>query len=258
MLSITVILSCSSLGFPKPLFLDMSLPLDQILNQQAPGQETKPQGNAFQSEESINQWDDVTIGMNLETQPEDDAFQTEEEINQENEVTSGMDQETQPKGDAFQPEDSLNQENDVRSGMDQVNQPQGDAFQPEKSINQENDVTSGMDQDTQPQGDAFQPTQSINQENNVTSGMDAYLDKPSAHNRTARDVSSPCFSHIVRKFDKCRKKFVSHVQCLNRHITCYEAINIYHYPKCETVIGYRQIKFINKCPPLPVACQCAA
>ena len=182
----------------------MSLPLDQIFNQQAPGQETQSQGNAFQPEESINQWDDVTSGMNLGPKLEDDAFQ------------------------------------------------------PEEGINQENDVTSGMDQDTQPQGDAFQPEKSINQENNVTSGKDAYLDKSSAHNRTARDVSSPCFSHIVRKFDKCRQKFVGHVQCLNRHIACYKAINIYHYPKCETVIGYRQIKFIDKCPPLPVGCQCAA
>ena len=230
-MSITVILSCSSLSFTKPLFLDMSLPLDQIFIHQAPGQETQPQGNAFQSEESINQWDDVKSGMNLETQLENDAFQPEEGINQENDVTSNMDQETQKQGDALQPEDSLNQENYV---------------------------TSGMDQDTQPQGDAFQPKKSINQDIDVTSGMGAYLDKPSAHNRTARDVSSPCFSHIVRKFDKCRQKFVSHVQCLNRHIACYEAINIYHYPKCETVIGYRQTKFINKCRPIPVGCQCAA
>ena len=182
----------------------MSLPLDQIFNQQAPGQETQPQGNGFQPEESINQWDDVTSGKNLGPKLKDDAFQ------------------------------------------------------PEEGINKENNVTSGMYQNTQPQGDAFQPEKSINQENDVTSGMDAYLDKPSAHNRTARDVSSPCFSHIVRKFDKCRQKFVSHVQCLNRHIACYKAINIYHYPKCETVIGYRQIKFIKKCPPLPVGCQCAA
>ena len=203
-MSITVILSCSSLSLTKPLFLDISLPLDQIFNQQAPGQEIQPQGNAFQSEESINQWDDVTSGMNLETQP------------------------------------------------------QGDAFQPEDSLNQENDVTSGMDQDTQPQGDAFQPEKSIKQDNDVTSGMDAYLDKPFAHNRTARDVSSPCFSHIVRKFDKCRQTFVSHVECLNRHIACHDAIMRYHYPKCETVIGYRQIKFMNKCRPIPVGCQCAA
>ena len=230
-MSITVILSCSSLSLTKPLFLDMSLPLDQIFNQQAPGQEIQPQGNAFQSEDSINQWDDVTSGMNLETQLEDDAFQPEEGINQENDVTTGMDQDTQPQGDAFQPEDSLNQENDV---------------------------TSGMDQDTQPQSDAFQPEKSINQDSDVASGMDAYLDKPSAHNRTARDVSSPCFSHIVRKFDKCRQKFVSHVECLNRHIACYDAIMRYHYPKCETVIGYRQIKFMNKCRPIPVGCQCAA
>ena len=224
-------MSCLSLSFTKPLFLDTSLPLDQIFNQPAPGQETQPQGNAFQPEEGINQWDDVTSGKNLGPKLEDDAFQPEEGINKANNVTSGMYQNTQP---------------------------QGDAFQPEKSINQENDVTSGMDQETQPQGDALQPEKSINQENDVTSGMDAYPDKPSAHNRTARDVSSPCFSHIVRKFDKCRQKFVRHVQCLNRHIACYKAINIYHYPKCETVIGYRQIKFINKCPPLPVGCQCAA
>ena len=203
-MSITVILSCSSLSLTKPLFLDMSLPLDQIFNQQAPGQEIQPQGNAFQSEESINQWDDFTNGMNLETQLEDVAFQ------------------------------------------------------PEEGINQENDVTTGMDQDTQPQGDAFQPEKSSKQDNDVTSGMDAYLDKPSAHNRTARDVSSPCFSHIVRKFDKCRQTFVSHVQCLNRHIACHDAIMRYHYPKCETVIGYRQIKFTNKCRPIPVGCQCAA
>ena len=113
-MSITVILSCSSLSLTKPLFLDISLPLDQIFNQQAPGQEIQPQGNAFQSEESINQWDDVTSGMNLETQPQGDAFQPEDSLNQENDVTSGMDQDTQPQGDAFQPEKSIKQDNDVQ------------------------------------------------------------------------------------------------------------------------------------------------
>ena len=81
----------------------------------------------------------------------------------------------------------------------------------------------------------------------------------SAHNRTARDHGSKaCFSHIERKFNKCRQKFVSQVQCLNRHIACYHAINTYHYPKCKTVIGYRQIKFMKKVSSitgrLPVCC----
>ena len=172
-----LILSCSRVSFTKPLFLETSLPLDQIFNQQAPGQETQPQRNAFQAEESINKENDATSAREEHTQPKDNGFQSEESINQEN----------------------------------------------------------------------------------VTGGVDASLDKKSAHNRTARDHGSKaCFSHIDRKFDKCRQKFVSHVQCLNRHIACYQAINTYHYPKCKTVIGYRQIKFMKKCPPLSVGCQCAA
>ena len=230
MLSIIGILSCSSLSLTKPLFLDMSLPLDQIFNQQAPGQETQPQGNAFQSEGSINQWDDVT---------------------------SRMDQDTEPQGNAFQSEESNNQENNVTSGMDHENQKQGNAFHSEEIINQENDVTSGMDHESQPQDNAFQSEESINQGNDVTSLNDTSLDKPSAHNRTARDVRNPCISDIVRKFDRCRQKFVNQVQCLHRHVACYEAINRYHYPKCKTVIGYRQAQFMKKCAPLSVGCQCA-
>ena len=235
----------------------MSLPLDQIFNQQTPGQETQPQDNGLQSEESIHQWDDVTSGMNLEIQLEDDAFQPEEGINQENDVTSGMDQETHPQGNAFQSEKNINQWVDVTSEMDNESQPKGNAFQSEESNKQENNVTSDMDHENQSQGNAFQSEESINQGNDVASRTDTSLDKPSAHNRTVRNVRNPCISNIVRKFDRCRKKFVNQVQCLNRHVACYEAINRYHYPKCKTVIGFRQAKFMEKCAPLTVGCQCA-
>ena len=113
------------------------------------------------------------------------------------------------------------------------------------------------DQETQIQSDAFQPEENINQESDVTGGLDEILDRPSAHNRTARATNHPCVSHIVRKWDGCRKSYVNIFHCDRTHIFCSQAINVHHSPKCKTVYG-SQVKFISKCPLLPVGCQCAA
>ena len=103
-----------------------------------------------------------------------------------------------------------------------------------------------------------QPKESVSQETHATSAVDWFPGMPVAHNRTTRDVGHPCVSRIVRVKDWCRNEFVNHVQCLNRHVSCYQAIYNHHYPKCQTVYGYLKAKFVSKCSMLPIGCRCAA
>lgn len=88
---------------------------------------------------------------------------------------------------------------------------------------------------------------------------DATLSTSRARNRTARDTGNVyCVKKMEWKWDSCRKAFVKRVHCLNSHISCYESIVKYKYPKCITVYGYKNNKFLGKCKTLPLACQCAA
>ena len=112
------------------------------------------------------------------------------------------------------------------------------------------------DQEDKSEGDNFQPEESINQENDGTSALDEFLDRPSAHNRTARNAH-PCVKKIVRKYDSCRKSHVDEIVCLNTHIACSDAVPKYGKPLCKTVYGFNQLKFIH-CTLLAIDCQCAA
>ena len=127
------------------------------------------------------------------------------------------------------------------------------------------------DQDSQPQGDAFRPHESNNQESDVSSALGEFLDRPSAHNRTARDVNHPCVAKPPNvKWDNCRKRFVKEVQCLATHVACLDAVAKYYKPLCKTVYGHDNHKrdyFPHKdrlpphrpnCAPLAIGCQCAA
>ena len=120
------------------------------------------------------------------------------------------------------------------------------------------DSQSG-DQGSQTQGNVFQPDKSIDKESEVTSIVKDFLNKHVASNRTARDANNPCFDHMERKWDSCRQKDVYVVHCHTQHVACYRAMNQgYLYPACEVVLGFRQAKYISKCPALPIDCQCAA
>ncbi|XP_078347144.1 uncharacterized protein LOC144632386 [Oculina patagonica] len=78
----------------------------------------------------------------------------------------------------------------------------------------------------------------------------------SQHNRTARSTH-PCVSGIAREYDWCRSSVVVKVKCDGSHPACNHVIPIHSRPKCQTVYGYRNSKFVNKCPTLPIDCKCA-
>ncbi|KAJ7384434.1 hypothetical protein OS493_021846 [Desmophyllum pertusum] len=113
------------------------------------------------------------------------------------------------------------------------------------------------DQDFQPQGDAFEPEESISQESDVTSDVNKVLEIPSAHNRTARNAHS-CISGMMREYDLRRSSWVDKVHCSRSHPDCNHVIPTYGTPKCQTVFGFRQAKFIGQCDSLPIDCKCAA
>lgn len=125
-------------------------------------------------------------------------------------------------------------------------------FLENQAINQQS-----RDQETRTRGYAFQPEENITSESDATSELEEFLYRPSAHNRTARDTSHSCVSHVVREWDGCRKSYVDIFHCKRSHIFCGRAINRHRSPKCKTVYG-SQAKFISKCPLLPVGCQCDA
>ncbi|XP_078347142.1 uncharacterized protein LOC144632384 [Oculina patagonica] len=112
-------------------------------------------------------------------------------------------------------------------------------------------------EESQPQGDAFEPEKSIySQESNIASDVNGFLEIPTAHNRTARSTH-PCVSGIMREYDWCRSSVVVKVKCDGSHPACNHVIPIHSRPKCQTVYGYRNSKFVNKCPTLPIDCKCA-
>lgn len=112
-------------------------------------------------------------------------------------------------------------------------------------------------QESQPGGDAIEPEESISQESNHTSDVIGSLESPSAHDRTARNTHA-CVSGVVREFDSCRNLWVEKVECKGRHPACNHVIPKHRIPKCQTVYGFRNAKFVTKCPSLPIDCQCAS
>ena len=114
------------------------------------------------------------------------------------------------------------------------------------------------EQETELEDAAFQSDESRNQESDVTRGVVGFLNKPSAHNRTARAAGRPCVLQIDRKWDHCRKKFVNKVLCLGEHKACIQAIPKYGKPLCRTVFGFREAKYSVNCTSIPIDCQCAA
>ena len=112
-------------------------------------------------------------------------------------------------------------------------------------------------QDSQPFSDAIELEESISQESNHTSDGNWFLESPTAHDRIARSAQ-PCISKVVREFDSCRNLWVDKVECKGRHPACNYVIPIHRVPKCDTVYGFRNAKFVSKCSALPIDCQCAS
>lgn len=98
---------------------------------------------------------------------------------------------------------------------------------------------------------------SINQESDKTSKLNGFLESPTVHNRTARNVH-PCILRQIREYDWCRGDWIVKVQCKSRHSACNHVIPKHRIPKCHTVYGFRNAAFVNKCSALPIDCQCAS
>ena len=105
--------------------------------------------------------------------------------------------------------------------------------------------------------EALEPGRSINQESDKASKVNGFVESSTAHNRTTRNVH-PCISGIVREYDWCRGRWIVKVQCNRRHPACNHVITKHRIPKCQTVHGFRNATFVNKCPSLPLDCQCAS
>ena len=146
--------------------------------------------------------------------------------------------------------------------LGQASQPQGDATQTKENINQKSGVknsVNGFLNRPVAHNHTARDHESISQESDVTSGVDGFQNRPMAHNRTARDALHPCFSHTEIKWDSCRQENVTEVHCKSQHVACYSALaHGYATPACKTVIGYPQAKFISKCAAVQMGCQCAA
>ena len=112
-------------------------------------------------------------------------------------------------------------------------------------------------QDSQPLSDTIELEESISQESNNTGDGSGFLGSPTAHNRIARSAH-PCVSKVVRAFDSCRNLWVNKVECKGRHPACNYVIPKHRVPKCNTVYGFRNAAFVNKCSALPIDCQCAS
>ena len=112
-------------------------------------------------------------------------------------------------------------------------------------------------QDSQPVVHAIESEDNKSQESNHTSDGNGILESPTAHDRIARNAH-PCVSKVVRDFDSCRNLWVDKVECKGRHPACNYVIPIHRAPKCHTVYGFRNAKFVNKCSALPINCQCAS
>ncbi|XP_015771168.1 PREDICTED: uncharacterized protein LOC107349504 [Acropora digitifera] len=136
----------------------------------------------------------------------------------------------------------------VEANLDRVTEGSSDDFEMGSSIQ---DVDQG-EKETNGQRNEVEDISKDQEHNKTTSEGDA-------RSRIARDTgNSFCVKKIEWKWDSCRKAFVQRFHCLNSHISCYDSIVKYKYPKCITVYGYRNNKFLGKCRTLPLACQCAA
>ena len=114
-----------------------------------------------------------------------------------------------------------------------------------------------LGQDSKPLSHATELEESISQESNITSDGSEFLESLTAHNRIARNAH-PCVSKVVRAFDSCRNLWVDKVECKGRHPACNYVIPKHGVPKCNTVYGFRNPTFVNKCSALPIDCQCAS
>ena len=103
----------------------------------------------------------------------------------------------------------------------------------------------------------IEPEENIGQEGNHTSDGNGFQESPTAHIRIARNAH-PCVLKVQREFDSCRNLWVDKVECKGRHQACNYVIPIHRVPKCHTVYGFRNSKFVNKCSALPIDCQCAS
>ena len=97
----------------------------------------------------------------------------------------------------------------------------------------------------------------VNSGSDVTSDLDTAPEMPLAHNRTTRQANNRCLLRIERVWDKCRGQLVDRYQCRSQHVSCQQAIPKHNKPKCETVYGYPQAKFVSLCASLPIDCRCA-
>lgn len=120
-------------------------------------------------------------------------------------------------------------------------------------LEKEDSNQQSRDQQTHLQDDAFQP-ENIKQENEVTSSVKGFLDAPSAHNRTTRDVNPHCVEKIVREWDSCRKRYVDKFFCFPSHKSCSLVIAP---PKCRPKYGFPHADSDKTCPMLPINCECA-
>ena len=111
-------------------------------------------------------------------------------------------------------------------------------------------------EDSQPLGEAFEPERNISQESDITSDGDGFLEILTMHNRTTRSTH-PCVSVVKKEYDSCRGIRVEKVECEGRHPACNHVIPIHKRPLCVTVYGYKDSRFVTKCPSLPLDCKCA-
>ena len=107
------------------------------------------------------------------------------------------------------------------------------------------------------QADAILPEERIHSKSDVTRDLDSAPEMPRAHNRTTRQANNWCLLRIDRVWDNCRGQLVDRYQCRSQHVSCQQAIPKHNKPKCETVYGYPQAKFVSLCASLPIDCRCA-
>ena len=109
--------------------------------------------------------------------------------------------------------------------------------------------------ESQPQGEAFEPEESISQGSNITSNLKGSLKISTSRKRIA-SRSHICVSGMTKEYDFCRQSLVTKAKCRKHSSACMHVIPQFHRPMCITIQGYRNDRFVNKCPPLPNAIDC--
>ena len=111
---------------------------------------------------------------------------------------------------------------------------------------------------------AFQQEENMSQKGiKVTSDLGTVLsDKPTTHNRTARQTDHWCVESVIKTWDRCRQKYVDKFKCYSEYVSCLVSSpnRPFTKPLCQTVYGFREIKYSihHKCKSLPIDCKCAA